>query len=235
MALEQKLQVGDCIYDFKFPIAQGGGMPGFANQGVVDTSFKIKRVSETVKKRRILKDKIIVTVEHNELNFRWLPWVSGKINYADLGGKDVLSGMFTGCWMVLYKQGNFRVGHVATQTDDMDCKPFWRQHKVLPNVTDIKEFRPDIALPGALNLGLVTSTGDLYKIQLADEKEVLIENPWRTVEDWMDAEKGSQTDKSIAQFLAGKDEVSAQQIYGGFNYRILKLEGPLPAEVFPDK
>jgi hypothetical protein len=232
MALEQQLKPGDCIYDFKFPIAQGGGAPGFANEGVVDTSFKIKRVTETTQKR-FFKDKILVTVEHNELTFRWLPWVSGKINYADLGGKDVLSGMFTGCWMVLYKEGNLRVGHVATQDDAGDCKATWRGHKASKTVSDVKEFRPDVGLAGALNLGLVTSSSSLYKIQLTGEKEVLVDNPWRTAEEWMDTEKGKQTDKFIAEFLAKQAEVSAQQIYGGFNYRILKILGPLPSETFP--
>ena len=233
MALEHQLKVGDCIYDFKFPIAQGGGGPGFVNVGVVDTSFKIKRVTETIQKRLILKDKILITVEHDQLTFRWLPWVSGKINYADMGGKDVLSGMFTGCWMVLYKEGSNRVGHVATQTDAGDCKATWRAHKALNTVSEVKEFRPDVDLAGALNLGLVTSTGALYKIQLAGEKQVLIENPWRTAAEWMDAAKGKQTDKVIAEFLAKQAEVSAEQIYGGFNYRIVKILGPLAAETFP--
>lgn len=233
MALEQQLMVGDCIYNFKFPIAQGGGDPGFVNVGVVDTSFKIKRVTESTKKRVLRKDKVTVTVQHNEVTFRWLPWVSGKINYADMGGADVLSGMFTGCWMVLYREGNFRVGHVATQNDAGDCKAVWRAHKALRTVSGVKEFRPDIGLLGALNLGLVTSTGDLYKIQLAGEKKVLLDNPWRTAAEWMDPAKGKQTDRAIAEDLAKQDEISAEQIYGGFNYRILKIVGPVTPEAFP--
>jgi hypothetical protein len=160
--------------------------------------------------------------------------VSGKINYAEMGGKDVLSGMFTGCWMVSYKETSNRVGHVATQPDAGDCKATWRTHKALRTVTDVKEFRPDIDLAGALNLGLVTSTLALYKIQLAGEKQVLIENPWRTSAEWMDPDKGKQTDKFIADFLAKQPEVSAEQIYGGFNYRILKIVGPVTAETFPN-
>jgi len=234
VAIEQQLMVGDCIYDFKFPIAMSGGGPGFTSTGVVDASFKIKRVTETTKKRMFRKDKVIVTVEHNELNFRWLPWVSGKINYADMGGMDVLSGMFTGCWMVFYKEGGtHRVGHVATQNDKEDCKATWRAHKALRTVSDAKEFRPDIGLLGALNLGLVTSTGAFYKIQLAGEKQVLIDNPWQTSAEWMDPAKGRQADKAIADFLATQAQVSAEQIYGGFNYRILKIVGPVPAESFP--
>ena len=162
-----------------------------------------------------------------------VPWVSGKINYADMGGMDVLSGMFTGCWMVLYREGGFRVGHVATQNDAGDCKATWRRHKALSTVSGVKEFRPDIGLAGEFNLGLVTSTGDLYKFQLATEKQVLIDNPWRTVQEWMDPDKGKQTEKVFADVLAKQDEVSAQQIYGGSNYRILKIVGPVAPETFP--
>jgi hypothetical protein len=234
MALEQRLKVGDCIYAFMFPIAAGGGAPGFVSTGVVDTSFKVKRVTETVEKRFLRKDKVLQTVTNDQLQFRWLPWVSGKINYADVGGKDVLSGMFTGCWMVHYTEnGSLRVGHVATQPDAGDCKAAWRAHKALPGVSGVKEFRPDIGLPGALNLGLVTATGTLYKIQLADEKTVLIDNPWDTPEQWMDPAKGKQTDRGIADILAKLKQVSAQQVYGGFNYRIVKIDGPLAAETFP--
>jgi hypothetical protein len=233
VALEQQLMVGDCIYDFKFPIAQGGGDPGFTNLGVVDASFRIKRVTESKKKRTLRKDKIVVTVQHNQLTFRWLPWVSGKINYADMGGMDVLSGMFTGCWMVFYREGSHRVGHVATQNDAGDCKSTWRKHKALRTVSEVKEFRPDIGLQGAFNLGLVTSTGKLYKIQLAGEKEVLVDNPWRTVAEWMDPQKGKKTNTIFAEILAKQDAVTAEEIYGGANYRILKIVGPVPAENFP--
>jgi len=70
--------VGDCIYAFKFPTAKGGGDPGFVNVGVVDTGFKIKRVTETRKKKLIGKDKVTVKVEHKDVAFRWSPGCRGR-------------------------------------------------------------------------------------------------------------------------------------------------------------
>lgn len=232
MALEHQLQVGDCIYGFQFPTGKSGGSPGFTSDGVVDATMKVRRVNQVIKKRVFKKDKVINTVEHRDVAFRWLPWVSGKINYGDLEGKDMLSGMFTGCWMVVYKEGNYRVGHVATQSDAGDCKATWRAHKALTTVSDVKEFRPDIGLPGAMNLGLVTSTRELYKIQLATEKNVLMPNPWRSVAEWTDPAKGKQAPE-FARFLAEEPDVDVTQVYPGASYRILKISGPLAAEAFP--
>ena len=146
----------------------------------------------------------------------------------------MLSGMFTGCWMVHFKDGaSFRVGHVATQNDGGDCKNAWRTHKALRTVSGVKEFRPDVGLGGTKNLGLITATGELYKIQLADEKNVAIPNPWQTVEEWMDPAKGKMT-REFAEVMIGHSEVNASEVYRGISsYRIVKILGPLPPEPFP--
>lgn len=234
MALEQQLAAGDYLYGFEFTDAVAGGPPGLVSKGVVDGTMKVKRVATTIKKRALKKNKVVTTVQHSEVKFRWLPWVNGKINYANLEGKDVLSGMFTGCWMALYKEdGNFRVCHIATTTDATDCKATWRKHKTLPNVSSVKEFKPDSGLASARNLGLVTATGELWKIELADERDLKMPNPWRTSEEWMDPAKG-RTTKEFAAILANEDEVSVAQVYPGTKgFRIAKLVGPLAPEHYP--
>lgn len=235
MALEKQLQVGDGLYDFRFPTARGGGDPGFVNNGVFDARMKVRRLTETRSKRFFFsKPKVKVTVSHHEVEFRWLPWVSGKINYAQMEGRDVLSGMFTGCWMTLYKQdGAMRVGHVATQNDAGDCKEVWRRHRSAPGVVDVKEFRPDLGMQGEFNLGLATATGTLWKIQLAPDATISVANPWTTVEEWMDPEKGDTPDREMADFLSRQTEILAVSLYGGQSYRIDKIEGPVPPETFP--
>lgn len=232
MALEQKLKVDDLLYGFDFASAMGGGPPGLSSAGVVDATLKIKRLNQVIQKRAILKDKVVTTVVHDEVAFRWLPWVGGKINCANLEGKDVLSGMFTGCWMAVFKQVNLRVAHIATQTDDTDCKAAWRTHKALPDVAEVQEFLPHRDLAGTFNLGLVTSTSALYKLQLASEKTIMIPNPWSTAEDWMAADKGKKA-QEVAEYMAKLKEVNAYDIYGVSGYRIVKLLGPLAAEAFP--
>ena len=232
MALEHKLKVDDLLYGVDFASAMSGGPPGLVNVGVVDAMLKVKRLNRVVHKRWILKDKVITTVIHDEVAFRWLPWVGGKINYANLEGKDLLSGMFTGCWMAVYKQGNLRVAHIATQTDDTDCKAAWRLHKALPTVSEVQEFLPHRDLAGTFNLALVTSASALYKLQLASEKTIMIPNPWPTTEEWMAPDKGKKP-KEVAEYMATKAEVNAYDIYGVSGYRIVKLMGPLAAEAFP--
>ncbi len=37
-------------------------------------------------------------------NFIWMPWVQGAVNYAEQQGLDVMSGPFTGCYMIRYKE-----------------------------------------------------------------------------------------------------------------------------------
>lgn len=233
MALEKQLIVGDLLYGFDFRTGTSGGDPGLVSVGVVDAKIKVKRVRQRIKKRIILKDKIVATVEHDEISFRWLPWVGGKINYANLEGKDVLSGMFTGCWMAVYKESNLRVCHIATQTDATDCKKAWREHTALKSVSEVKEFLPNRGLAGTFNLGLVTSSSSLYKIQLEGEKTIMVPNPWSTAEDWMSADKGNKK-RDVAEYMAKLKEVNAYDIYNVSGYRVLKIEGPLAAEKFPD-
>ena len=232
MALEQKLKVDDLLYGFDFASAMSGGPPGLVSAGVVDATLKVKRLNRVVRKRFILKDKVITTVVHDEVAFRWLPWVGGKINFANLEGKDVLSGMFTGCWMAVYQQVNQRVAHIATQTDATDCKASWRAHRALPAVSEVQEFLPNRDLAGTFNLGLVTSTSALYKLQLASEKTIMIPNPWPTADEWMAADKGKKA-RDVAEYMAKLAEVNAYDIYSVSGYRIVKLIGPLAAEVFP--
>lgn len=232
MALETKLLVGDFIYGFRFQNGRGGGDPGLISTGVTDGSLKIKRLRETVVKRLILKDKVEVTVVHDEVPIRWLPWVAGKINYAHHEGKDVLSGMFTGCWMATYKEVSLRVAHIATQTDATDCKAAWRAHKAAPGVSDVKEVLPHLGLATATNLGLVSSAGDLYKIELSDAPKLTIVNPWPTAAEWMDPAKGKKP-KDIAELMAKQANVNVADIYGFNGYRVNKIVGPLAAEAFP--
>ena len=48
-------KVGDQIYGFMFSHRQGGGPPGFTGDGVNDTSFNVKRIAQTKRKRIFLK------------------------------------------------------------------------------------------------------------------------------------------------------------------------------------
>ncbi len=45
-------------------------------------------------------------------NFRFLPWLSGRISEVDLVTTDVLTGPMSGCWLVTYRKPN-GVPHAA--------------------------------------------------------------------------------------------------------------------------
>jgi len=48
-------------------------------------------------------------------NFQWLRYYGGAVNQVTFDNLDVLSGDFSGCWMVVYKKAGIEyVGHVGT-------------------------------------------------------------------------------------------------------------------------
>jgi len=52
----------------------------------------------------------------------WLPYAPGKISWEEMTTRDVLSGKFSGCWMVLYRwYGMLRVGHIGTTEAGSDA------------------------------------------------------------------------------------------------------------------
>lgn len=108
-------------------------------------------------------------------NFTWLPFVDNAINYTPVNGKDVLSGPFSGCYMILYNvAGAARVGHVATP----GAKAAWNNHVAnQPGVNVLTGFQPHrvyydaLAFPvkrpeegTARIFGLITNTGNCYAL-----------------------------------------------------------------------
>lgn len=53
-------------------------------------------------------------------NFKWLPWVPGRISEVALVGTDVLTGPMSGCWLVTYRKaaGVPHAGHLGTDVAD---------------------------------------------------------------------------------------------------------------------
>jgi hypothetical protein len=51
-------------------------------------------------------------------NFQWLGYYPGGVSEVAFDNLDVLSGPFSGCWMMVYKKdGATHVGHVGTKDD----------------------------------------------------------------------------------------------------------------------
>ena len=86
-------------------------------------------------------------------NFRWLPWVPGKITYAPISGTDILTGPFTGCWVVIFRMGaQVCLGHIGTKTDAMTpeslaVKAAWADAVRDGLITPMKATQPHTAIP----------------------------------------------------------------------------------------
>ena len=100
-----------------------------------------------------------------EVEFQFLPYAQGAINYCESQGRDVVSAYFSGCIYARYtRAGAVRVCHVSTGGPD-DCKDKWEQIKAEGEVGDVTEFKPHNKVKdGDKILGLITSTGDRYAI-----------------------------------------------------------------------
>lgn len=166
MAIETKLRRGEL---FEFP--QLGDFP---HDGVISKGTLAKNISDSsrstllAKKSRSLSDGENLVKSHR--NFIWLPWANGGINYVESNGKDVLSGPFSGCYMIRYKHANgaWRVAHV----DMPKGRAAWEQMAGENGfVIDcgFKPFRATTARKIAetayeKTFGLVTGNGQCYRI-----------------------------------------------------------------------
>jgi len=79
-------------------------------------------------------------LSHKGTEFVYLPFAKNGINYVAPGGRDVLSGKFSGCLMGTYKAGaEQRVCHVSTGAGQ-DCKGAWRA--IMDKSANVFQFNP---------------------------------------------------------------------------------------------
>jgi len=179
VSLEQKLNVGEW---FGFPDLKAlGGFTGVVSQGVVDLTVgdSAKQKLET-KSTRVRTSAAGSNLVKTHRNYTWLPWATGAVNYADGQGQDVLSGAFSGCFMIRYKEagGNWRVAHVSTG-DGTDARPAWNALAGQPGFQVSHGFKPydlgrdqglHAGMTGAFRfLGLITTAGDCWHFIVGPE------------------------------------------------------------------
>jgi hypothetical protein len=115
-------------------------------------------------------------------NFRFLPWLSGRISEADLQVTDVLTGPMSGCWLVTYRKPNgvIHCGHLGTDVASQEktdaVNNTWNNWATVNAADVIGGFNPfrwwnaNHALPVAKQgenaiprfFGLYTTTGEYY-------------------------------------------------------------------------
>lgn len=115
----------------------------------------------------------------------WLPYVPGYTNVVKSNGLNVLSGPFSGCYMIKFMlRGEAYTGHVATP----EAKTSWNAFaQGLQNNDIVRGFKPANHLMGANTtavkssdgrngddawkiFGLITSTNELYTIFAFSQK-----------------------------------------------------------------
>jgi len=112
MGIEKKMKRGE-LFQFPKTMAKGGA-------GVHSTGCVEQNIGDSAKPNRSASRQRQVAQGSNAAkahrNFIWLPWMEGAVNYAEQQGKDVLSGPFSGCYMIRYRHGGatWRVAHVHT-------------------------------------------------------------------------------------------------------------------------
>lgn len=133
----------------------------------------IKPITVATKTRKKL---LIFTKTTQGGDALWLPFTPSAINYTESGGKDVISGPFSGCLMAAYEKhggGGRRVCHVSTSGDDKDCKELWDSIK--EDCSSYVEFKPSLVydslskkqmkkIGAPLLFGLITGDNRCYSI-----------------------------------------------------------------------
>lgn len=114
-------------------------------------------------------------------NFKWLPWLPGRISEVNLVGSDVLTGPMSGCWLVTYRKptGVPYAAHLGTDIADPqgtdDVNQFWNNFATSNPGQVIGGFNPLRHWQGAIPVkrdsepaippkffGLFTTTNEYY-------------------------------------------------------------------------
>ena len=134
--IEKKIHKGE--YLALGNVSQSHGNPGEINVGCEDRYIARSEWFQH-EKRRVLRGKLTEPNKQHR-NFIWLPYVPGAINYTPSQGKDVLSGKFSGCYMVAYQHvgGDRRVCHIATP----EAKEAWNDLARTPGFEVFCGFKP---------------------------------------------------------------------------------------------
>jgi len=171
MAIEKYFKKGQY---FKFP-----GTGAFHGRGVVSTGVSLLQINDPTRQKRSESkkwDPRKVTIrglsrgenpDQADRNFVWLPWVDGAVNYADAQGKDVMSGPFSGCYLIRYKRADsdWRVAHVSTSEDlANDARADWNTLAAENGFVISCGFKPSRGKT-LQTYGIITAEGVCYRIE----------------------------------------------------------------------
>jgi|TARA_R110000868_G_scaffold41978_3_gene142487 hypothetical protein len=166
MGIETKLAVGEFI---QLPKGSSPVRNGVISEGCAEHSIQIsQKVKGYDAKTRQIQEGFNAKTKKSHRNFVWLPWMVNAVNFTDQGGKDVLSGRFSGCYMIRYKMpgGSWRVAHVHTP-EGIDA---WNELAQTPGFEISCGFKPFVAAKAkelgsnAHTYGIITDTGLCHRL-----------------------------------------------------------------------
>lgn len=106
-------------------------------------------------------------------NFKWLPWILGKVSYVPLNNDIIITGEMSGCWLIIFTlNGQTCFGHIGTFQDSshprtIEAIQAWKIAKRSGKVTNVQGFNPVSVGPGTpFTFGAVTPNREFYTIGL---------------------------------------------------------------------
>jgi len=132
------------------------------------------------------------THAHPQRNFKWLPWILGKVSYVPLNNNEiVITGEMSGCWLLIFDLNGQRCfGHIGTylssnDPNTLDAINAWKIAVRSGKVTLILGFNPvTVGMPTQKTFGAVDGNGrQLYTIGLDKVQTPIpgVAYPWKVV------------------------------------------------------
>lgn len=103
-----------------------------------------------------------------ERDFTWLPYVAGKITYARVGTKPILTGKMSGCWLVLFRiRGQLCFGHIGTDSNNRnvteDVKNAWKVAIGRGLIQPVRAMNPAAEVGPSLNVFGALGAGQQFQ------------------------------------------------------------------------
>jgi hypothetical protein len=113
------------------------------------------------------------THRHPYRNFRWLPWLPGKVSYVPLAGDIIVTGEMSGCWLVVFILNGVRCfGHIGTLQDPKSQGTVaainaWKVAVNGKRIIPVAAFNPiAVGMPTPFRFGAIDENDRLFSIGL---------------------------------------------------------------------
>lgn len=103
-------------------------------------------------------------------NFRWLPFVAGRITYVPLRQDVIFTGIMTGCWLFTFiLNAETCLGHIGTDNmsaeNTQGVKDAWRNAEKAGTIRTLKAFKPTDLCQGSVKVfGAISADQTCYGI-----------------------------------------------------------------------